>query len=171
DNTAFGFVFPYFNRKGQPKFFLYQHSFIPWNHSGSIENKERQDGIDYRTLEKMGFCTITEASIDSYLSLKNVEESITPKFDMHNREVYIGFDYSQFSDNTAFGFVFPYFNRKGQPKFFLYQHSFIPWNHSGSIENKERQDGIDYRTLEKMGFCTITEHKDGIINTDQVYQW
>ncbi|EFD87516.1 terminase TerL endonuclease subunit [Oenococcus oeni] len=112
-----------------------------------------------------------QASIDSYLSLKNVEESITPKFDMHNREVYIGFDYSQFSDNTAFGFVFPYFDRKGQPKFFLYQHSFIPWNHSGSIENKERQDGIDYRTLEKMGFCTITEHKDGIINTDQVYQW
>lgn len=112
-----------------------------------------------------------QSSADSYVSLQSVEESVTDDFDINGRDVYIGFDYSQFSDNTAFGFVFPYINDEGETKYFLYQHSFIPWNHAGSIDNKEKQDGINYRELEKRGFCTITGHQDGIINTDQVYNW
>src|SRR5699024_12455198 len=54
---------------------------------------------------------------------------------------------------------------------FRSQHSFIPWQHAGSIEAKEKQDGINYRELAKQGYCTITSHPQGLINEEQVYHW
>lgn len=111
------------------------------------------------------------SSTDSFLKLADVESSIVPSFDITGRDVYVGFDYSLASDNTAFGFVFPYLDENNQPKYYILQHSFIPTNHAGSIEAKERQDGINYRELQNKGFCTITSHEQGLINMDQVYNW
>ena len=51
------------------------------------------------------------------------------------------------------------------------QHSFIPWQRAGSIEAKEKQDGINYRDLAKKGYCTITAHEQGLISTEQVFNW
>ncbi|MCW1021143.1 terminase TerL endonuclease subunit, partial [Streptococcus anginosus] len=42
---------------------------------------------------------------------------------------------------------------------------------AGSIEAKEKQDGLNYRELEKEGYCTITSHPQGLINEDEVYEW
>jgi phage terminase large subunit-like protein len=113
----------------------------------------------------------TEQSKDSFLKLADVEKAIVPSFNFDDRQVYIGSDYSMFSDNTALAFVFPYRDNNGKPRWFIYQHSFIPWHKAGSIEAKEKQDGINYRELAKKGFCTITSHPQGLINDDQVYQW
>lgn len=113
----------------------------------------------------------TEQSKDSFLKLPDVEKAIIPSFNFDGRQVYIGSDYSMFSDNTALAFVFPYRDNNGKPRWFIYQHSFIPWHKAGSIEAKEKQDGINYRDLAKKGFCTITSHPQGLINDDQVYQW
>jgi phage terminase large subunit-like protein len=107
---------------------------------------------------------------DSYLKLADIERSVIPKFDMTGRDVYIGFDYSMFSDNTAIGFVFPYLDGDNK-HWFIYEHSFIPWQKAGSIEAKEKQDGIAYRELAKTGYCTITSHPGGIIVDDEVYHW
>lgn len=104
---------------------------------------------------------------DSYLKLKDVEAAIISKFDVQGRQVYIGYDYSMFSDNTAVAFVFPYDNGKWH----VVQHSFIPWQKAGSIDVKEKQDGLNYRELAKQGFCTITSHPQGLINDEQVYKW
>lgn len=104
-------------------------------------------------------------STDSYLNLKDVEDAIDDDFKIDGREVFIGFDYSMFSDNTALGFVYPY----GDGQFHLEQFSFIPWQHAGSIEAKEKQDGIAYRNYPK--FCEITAHQQGIINPEQIYRW
>lgn len=112
-----------------------------------------------------------QQAANSYVKLSDVERAVVPDFDVDGRKVYVGFDYSMFSDNTALGFVYPYQTAKGQQKWHLYQHSFIPWEHAGSIEAKEKQDGIGYRDLAKRGFCTITAHPQGLINMDQVYQW
>lgn len=112
-----------------------------------------------------------QQSTNSYVRLRDVERAVIPSFNPDGRQVYIGFDYSMFSDNTALGFVFPYTDEKGKQKWHLYQHSFIPWEKAGSIEAKEKQDGIGYRELAKKGFCTITAHPQGLINMDQVYQW
>lgn len=112
-----------------------------------------------------------QESIDSYLKLSDIERAIIPKFNIRGRQVYIGFDYSMFSDNTALGFVYPYVDKYGKHRWHMEQYSFIPWEKAGSIEAKEKQDGINYRELARKGFCEITQHPQGLINFDQVYQW
>ncbi len=112
-----------------------------------------------------------EQSADSFLKLPDVERAIISSFSFDDRQVYIGFDYSMFSDNTALAFVFPYRDNNGKPRWFIYQHSFIPWQKADSIEAKEKQDGINYRNLSQKGFCTISSHPQGLINDEQVYQW
>ncbi len=108
-------------------------------------------------------------STASFLNLKDVEDSVDDDFKINGRQVYIGFDYSMFSDNTALSFVFPYKDASGNVRFHIAQHSFIPWQQAGSIEAKEKQDGIAYREYPK--YCTITAHEKGIINPEQVYKW
>lgn len=112
-----------------------------------------------------------QEATNSYLKLSDIERSIVPSFDIRGRDVYIGFDYSMFSDNTAIAFVYPYQDGDGRQKWHIEQHSFIPWEKAGSIQAKEKQDGIDYRELAKKGYCTITSHPQGLINDDQVYSW
>lgn len=112
-----------------------------------------------------------QESTNSYLKLSDVERAIIPAFDIKGRQVYIGYDYSMFSDNTAIAFVYPYYDPDGNKHWHIQQHSFIPWEKAGSIEAKEKQDGINYRELAKQGYCTITSHPQGLINDDQVYQW
>lgn len=107
----------------------------------------------------------------SFLKLDDIERSKYEFDDIDNLPVYIGFDYSMFSDNTAVAFVFPYIDKDGKHKWHIKQHSFIPFHKAGSIEAKEKQDGIQYRNLEQRGYCTITNHPQGLINDDQVYHW
>lgn len=108
------------------------------------------------------------ADSNSFLDLKDIEKAVIDDFPRDNRRVYIGVDYSLFSDNTAIAFVYPY---SGEEKWHIEQHSFIPWKTAGSIEAKEKQDGLNYRELEKEGYCTITSHPQGLINEDEVYEW
>ena len=112
-----------------------------------------------------------QESTNSFLKLSDVSMAIVDRFDIYQRQVYIGYDYSMFSDNTAVAFVYPYLDSKCNKRWHVEQHSFIPWEKAGSIEAKEKQDGINYRELEKLGYCTITSHPQGLINDDQVYQW
>ncbi|MBD1491628.1 terminase TerL endonuclease subunit [Weissella confusa] len=110
-------------------------------------------------------------STDSFLNLADVESAVVPDFDIRGRQVYIGFDYSMMSDNTALAFVYPYVDPDGNGRWHIEQHSFIPWHKSGSIEAKEKQDGINYREAERLGYATITSHEQGMINDDEVYAW
>lgn len=110
-------------------------------------------------------------STDSFLNLADVESAVVPDFDIRGRQVYIGFDYSMMSDNTALAFVYPYVDPEGNGRWHIEQHSFIPWHKSGSIEAKEKQDGINYREAERLGYATITGHEQGMINDDEVYAW
>ena len=112
-----------------------------------------------------------QEATNSYLKLSDIERAQKAFADIDGRQVYIGFDYSMFSDNTALAFVFPYQDEQGNQRWHLKQHSFIPWEKAGSIEAKEKQDGIEYRQLAKRGYCTITSHPQGLINDDQVYSW
>lgn len=111
------------------------------------------------------------AEQNAAFSLEDVEDAVIPDFDMHNRQVYIGFDNSMTSDDAALAFVFPYVDNNGEKKFHLYQHSFIPWHKAGSIEAKEHQDGINYRDMEVKGFATVTQHQRGLIDNDFIFQW
>lgn len=130
--------------------------------------KQRDQAMLIGTLHKFQNKNLNlwlKQSTDSYLNLRDVESATDDDFKIDGREVFIGFDYSMFSDNTALGFVYPY----GDGKFHMEQHSFIPWQHAGSIEAKEKQDGIAYRQYPE--YCTITAHPQGIINPEQIYRW
>lgn len=108
-------------------------------------------------------------STSSYLNLKDVEAAIDNNFNIKGREVYIGLDYSMYSDNTALAFIFPYRDQEGKPHWHITQHSFIPFKQAGSIEAKEKLDGIAYREFPE--FCTITSIPEGTINPEQIYDW
>ena len=130
--------------------------------------KQRDQAILNNTLHKFQNKNLNlwlKQNVASYLNLKDVEAATIKDFEIDNRNVFIGFDYSMFSDNTALGFVYPY----DDGKFHIEQHSFIPWQHAGSIEAKEKQDGITYRNYPE--YCTITAHPQGIINPEQIYKW
>jgi phage terminase large subunit-like protein len=137
--------------------------------------KQRDQGMLTNTLHKFQNKNLNcwlKQSTASFLNLKDVEDAIDDDFKIDGRQVYLGFDFSMFSDNTAVGFVYPYKDGKtGEPRFHIAQHSFIPWQQAGSIEAKEKQDGLQYRELAKKGYCTITAHQKGIINPEQVYNW
>lgn len=107
---------------------------------------------------------------NSYLSLDNIQKNIVSDFDIHGRDVYIGFDGSQTNDNSSFGMEFPYLDN-GKKMFYAMQHSFIPFAQAKSIEAKSKQDGLDYRKLEKQHFVSITDLASGVISNDQIYQW
>ena len=110
-------------------------------------------------------------STDSFLNLADVERAVIPEFDIRGRQVYVGFDYSMMSDNTSIAFVYPYVDSDGSGRWHIEQHSFIPWHKAGGIEAKEKQDGINYREAERLGYATITSHEQGMINDDEVYAW
>ncbi|MCX2455632.1 terminase large subunit [Lacticaseibacillus nasuensis] len=110
-----------------------------------------------------------QESTNSFLKLADIERAVIPEFAIDGRQVYLGFDNSLFSDNTALAFVYPYQRADGSQHWHVEEHSFIPWQKAGSIEAKEKQDGIAYRNFPE--FCTITDHPQGLINDDQVYQW
>ena len=42
-----------------------------------------------------------QESTNSFLKLSDVERAITTSFETYGKQVYIGYDYSMFSDNTA----------------------------------------------------------------------
>ncbi|MCS4488402.1 terminase large subunit [Streptococcus sciuri] len=111
------------------------------------------------------------ADSHSFLKLDDIEKAVISEFDIRNRQVYVGVDYSLFSDNTALAFIYPYADDKGAMKWHIEQHSFIPWQQAGSLEAKEKKDGMNYRELAREGYCTITSHPQGLINDDQVYEW
>lgn len=111
------------------------------------------------------------ADSNSFLDLKDIENAVIPEFDIRGKRVYVGLDASMFSDNTAIGFVYPYLGEDGSQKWHVEQHSFIPWQQAGSLEAKMEQDGVNYRELERKGYCTITSHPQGLINPEEVYRW
>lgn len=110
------------------------------------------------------------AEQDAAFELDEVNAAIVDEFDVHGRQVYIGFDNSMTSDDTAIAFVFPY-EDNGKRKWHLHQHSFIPWKKAGSIDAKESQDGINYPQMQELGFADITQHEKGLIDNDFVYRW
>ena len=107
------------------------------------------------------------ADSNSFLNLRDIDRAVVSDFDRRGRQVYVGIDYSLSSDNTTIAFVYAI----GDGKYHIEQHSFIPWQQAGSIEAKEKQDGMNYRELAKAGYCTITSHLQGLINDDEVYAW
>lgn len=110
---------------------------------------------------------------NTYLHLEDINNAIVkrPPVDIDGREVYIGFDKSQFADDTAVSFVFPYLDGD-EHRWFVYQHSWIPLAHAqNSISVKEKMDGVDYLRASNLGFADITKNRFGFIDDEVVFKW
>ncbi len=111
---------------------------------------------------------------NTYLSLEDINQAIVkqPPINIDGQECYIGFDKSNFSDDTALSFVFPYIDDNNQPQWYIKQHSWIPLARTqNNIDIKEKQDGINYRQAEKLGLCDIAKNDYGYIDDETVYHW
>lgn len=111
---------------------------------------------------------------NTYLSLEDINDAIVKErpIDIHGQTVYIGFDKSNFSDDTAIAFVYPYLTAENQQKYFIQQHSWVPLARTqNNIEIKEKQDGINYRHAEELGYADITKNDYGYIDDGAVFDW
>lgn len=135
------------------------------------DNKMADGTIQDFYTRNMNFWTVDKAK--KFLDIDDIEGAVTDMdFDINGRDVYVGFDYSIASDNTSLIFNFPYEDDVGTHMHYLYQHSFIPTAAvNGNIGLKEKQDGIPYRTAEKMGFASISSLATGDVDLDDVYDW
>lgn len=138
--------------------------------------KERNNQVDQGDLPQFLVKNMNRwqnAKQDSFLPLDLLQQAIIPvnKFNFDHRDVYIGWDASMVSDDSTLSFVFPYVSDDGQQKFHIWQHSWIPTKNAGSIEAKEKRDGINYRQSERDGFADITKDRFGMVNQETVFNW
>lgn len=109
----------------------------------------------------------------SFLTVEDIEDAVvdTQPFDMTDRDVYVGWDYSVKADTTAFIFSFPYL-QDGEEHTYIYHFSFVPTAvTNGDIYMKEKQDKLPYRKAQKEGHALISSLPSGDIDDDVVYDW
>lgn len=106
-----------------------------------------------------------QASEESYLDFNDWKKNETD-FDVKNTKVYIGLDLSRADDLTAISFIHLDEDNK---EYYIVSHSFV--GTKGGLQGKIERDFIDYRQMEKQGYCTITNLQSGIINPLQVLDY
>ena len=85
--------------------------------------------------------------------------------DMRGKECWIGLDLSSGGDLTSLGLVFPFYDEKGQKKYFIHSHSFMP---SKRLAEHIKTDNAPYDMWVKEELITLTETLGGI-KTDYKY--
>lgn len=112
------------------------------------------------------------AKKNAFIPLDNLNKAISKEpFNLDHRQVYIGYDASLANDDTGLVFLFPYTEAKGNNKFHILTHSWVPWKDAGGIEAKMKRDGINYKLAEQEGYATITSNRFGTVNQDEVFHW
>lgn len=104
-----------------------------------------------------------QASEDSYISADDWNTGKDVQSNLNNRDVYIGVDLSKSNDLTAVSWIVP----TGNSHFCCDSHSWVGTKYG--LDSKIKRDGIDYRSLERAGECSITRLDSGIIDYDEVY--
>lgn len=138
----------------------------------SERDTKKSDGSISEFVNKNLNCWLTVKE-NRFLNVHDIKGAVVkqPPIDIHGKVCYIGIDLSKLSDDTAIAFVFPY-QLQNETHYWVVQHSWIPLNHtSGSIQQKEKQDGINYRSAQEQGYCDIARNRWGYIDDDSVVTW
>lgn len=106
-----------------------------------------------------------QASENSYISANDWEKNSIDEPNLMNKEVYFGVDLSKSNDLTAVSWLVPI----GNGHFYCDSHSWIGTKYG--LDSKIKRDGIDYRSMERAGECTITKLSSGIIDYDEVFEY
>lgn len=151
---------------------------LPDHHDSMIKSliSERDTKLEDGTLPEFQNKNLNmwlQVKQNTYLELDDINAAVVDEmpFKMDGRDVYIGYDKSNFSDDNSLSFIFP-FKQAGQDKFFIYEHSWVPLARAqNNILIKEKQDGVNYRLAAEQGFADIADNRFGYINDDAVFNW
>lgn len=123
-----------------------------------------QKGTMFKVLVK-NFNYWMQASEESYLDFNDWKKNETD-FDIKGSKTYIGLDLSRADDLTAVSFVHL---DEVNKEFYVTSHSFV--GTKGGLQSKIERDLIDYREMDKQGYCTVTNLDSGLINPMQVLDY
>lgn len=123
-----------------------------------------QKGTMFKILVK-NFNYWLQASEESYLDFNDWKKNESD-FDIKGTKTYIGLDLSRADDLTAVSFIHLDEVKK---QYYVTSHSFV--GTKGGLQAKIDRDIIDYREMERNGYCTITNLQSGIINSNQVLDY
>ncbi|CAM3291779.1 terminase large subunit [Vagococcus fessus] len=130
--------------------------------------KRKSESIEkgtYNSILVKNFNMWRQASEESYiasdhwLAIKNDE-----KEDITGRRAWIGVDVGKSSDLFSITWI-----TKAEEHWHIDSHSFVATKYG--LEVKEKRDGLDYRYLESIGECDITNLESGVIDYDFVFRW
>ena len=126
--------------------------------------KATKKGTMFRVLVK-NFNYWMQASEESYLDFNDWKKNEVD-FDIKGTKTYVGLDLSRADDLTAVSFI-----HLDEPnkQYYATSHSFVATK--GGLQAKIERDLIDYRQLSQQEYCTITNLKSGIINSNQVLDY
>lgn len=100
---------------------------------------------EYITKDMNNF--LQNSSSENYLDIKLWKKGETERIELEGKNVVVGIDCSLTTDLTAMNILY-----KEDNKYYLKAHAFLP---EGSLPN--RMEKIDYREMERLGYCTIVE--------------
>ncbi|MDM8223219.1 terminase large subunit [Ligilactobacillus salivarius] len=126
-----------------------------------IEAKEK--GTKNAVLVK-NFNMWRQAEEDSYMDVETWEEAEIEPIDITGQRVWFGIDVGKSSDLYAISWLIP---QEG----YWYANSYAFVATKYGLDAKIKADRLDYRRLQDLGQCEITELESGIIDVERVYQW
>ncbi|WP_246213194.1 terminase large subunit [Aminipila butyrica] len=101
---------------------------------------------------------VNDVKEDPYIIFDKWKKCEVGKIDLKGKEVAVGVDLSLTTDLTAVDIIY-----QENGKYFVKAHAFLPENSLAA-----RRERIDYRQMEKLGYCTIT--KGDIVDYNVVEQ-
>ena len=105
-----------------------------------------------------------QAEEDSYMDVETWEEAEIEPIDITGQRVWFGIDVGKSSDLYAISWLIP---QEG----YWYANSYAFVATKYGLDAKIKADRLDYRRLQDLGQCEITELESGVIDVERVYQW
>ena len=105
-----------------------------------------------------------QAEEDSYMDVETWEEAEVKPIDITGQRVWFGIDVGKSSDLYAISWLIP---QEGY--WYADSYAFVATKYG--LDAKIKADRLDYRRLQDLGQCEITELESGVIDVERVYQW
>lgn len=105
-----------------------------------------------------------QAEEDSYMDIDTWNAACIDPINIDGQRVWIGIDVGKSSDLYAISWLVP---QEGY--WYADSYAFVATKYG--LDAKIKADRLDYRRLEQMGQCEITQLESGVIDVERVYQW
>lgn len=105
-----------------------------------------------------------QAEEDSYMDIQTWKKAETTLPDITGQRVWFGVDVGKTSDLYAISWLYPI-----DGVWYADCHCFVGTKYG--LDNKIKADRLDYRKLQGLGQCDITQLESGIIDTEAVFEW